>query len=273
MKIKNKFTKIKNQKIIIITKKKTKKKERKEKRRRGKNKKKKRRRGKNKEKERIRKKKEEEERIKQEKERKKRERKYNTTEEFIKLEEERYKKEEEKILSDNKSKIYTYNKYINEIEKKELKEKEEQDKDEKSWKSYKKLGVKFRTTKEIKDFAKDIMLVLEDQMIYDIQPKLTPQYNSGKISKKTLDNSMKYLNSLRFAAGLSYDIGLTDEYLKLAQDASLLCQVNNLLQHSDQPKPKNMDQKLFESGDRGCNSIFGWVSDKDSGNFDRMGHR
>ena len=44
-----------------------------------------------------------------------------------------------------------------------------------------------------------------------------------------------------------------------------------------------MDQKLFESGDRGCNesnigkghtslnnSIFGWVSDKDSGNFDRM---
>ena len=139
------------------------------------------------------------------------------------------------------------------MEKKELKEKEEQDKDEKRRKSYQKLGVKFRTTKEIKDFAKDIMLVLEDQMIYDIQPKLTPPYNSGKISKETLDNSMKYLNSLRFAAGLSYDIGLTDEYLKLAQDASLLCQVNNLLQHSDQPKPKNMDQKLFESGDRGCN--------------------
>ena len=82
------------------------------------------------------------------------------------------------------------------------------------------------------------MFVLEDQMIYDIQPKLTPPYNSGKISKETLDNSMKYLNSLRFAAGLSYDIGLTDEYLKLAQNASLLCQVNNLLQHSDQPKPK-----------------------------------
>ena len=123
-------------------------------------------------------------------------------------------------------------------------------------------------------------------MKYDIQPKTTSPYNSGKISKETYDDALKYLNSLRFAAGLSYNVGTTDEYNKLAQDASLLCQINNLLAHEGQPKPKNMDKKLYDSAAKGCrtsnlangchnlnSSIQCWVSDEDEGNFDRMGHR
>ena len=121
---------------------------------------------------------------------------------------------------------------------------------------------------------------------YDIEPKTTSPYNSGKMSKETHNNAIKLLNSLRFAAGLSHNIGLTDSYNKLAQDASLLCSVNDFLSHFDQPKPKNMNKNLYDSGAKGCascnlgqghihinDSILGWVSDEDSGNFDRMGHR
>ena len=233
-----------------------------------------------------RRKKEEEERIKKEKERKRKERKYNTLEEFLKLEEERLKKDEEEILFQNKSKIDLYKKGEEEKEKQELKEKEESDNDQQRWKKNQKLGVKFRTSKEIKDFAKDVMLFYHNPIKYEINPIITSPYNSGKISKGTYDNALKYLNGLRFAAGLSYDIGLTDEYNKLAQDASLLCQVNNKLAHFGHPKPKNMNKKLYDSGAKGCatsnlgmghsnlcDSLKGWVSDQDEGNFDRMGHR
>ena len=233
-----------------------------------------------------RRKKEEEERIKKEKELKRKERKYNTLEEFLKFEEERLKKEEEEILFQHRTKIDLYRKAEEEKQKQELKEKEESDNDQQRWKKNQKLGVKFRTSKEIKDFAKDVMSLYNIPTKYEINPKTTSPYNSGKITKETYDNSLKYLNSLRFAAGLTYDIGLTDKYNQLAQDASLLCQVNNKLAHTNQPKPKNMDKKLYNSGAKGCaesnlgmghnnllDSLKGWVSDQDSGNFDRMGHR
>ena len=231
-------------------------------------------------------KREEEERIKQEKERKKKERKYNTLEEFLKLEEERLKRDEEQILEENKSKIDVYKKYEEDLEKKELKEKEDADNDQKRWKANQKLGVAFHTSKEIKNFAKNIFFAYNKRDKFIIQPKWTSPYNSGKISNESLEEGLKYLNSLRFAAGLSYNIGVEDGYNKLAQDGSLLCQANNLLAHEGHPKPKNMDKKLYDSGAKGCKSsnlgngylniiqsIQGWVSDEDSGNFDRVGHR
>ena len=203
-----------------------------------------------------------------------------------KEEEERRKKEEEEILFQHRTKIDLYRKTEEEKQKQEQKEKEESDNDQQRWKKNQKLGVKFRTSKEIKDFAKDVMSLYNIPTKYEINPKTTSPYNSGKITKETYDNSLKYLNSLRFAAGLTYDIGLTDKYNQLAQDASLLCQVNNKLAHTNQPKPKNMDKKLYNSGAKGCaesnlgmghynllDSLKGWVSDQDSGNFDRMGHR
>ena len=63
---------------------------------------------------------------------------------------------------------------------------------------------------------------------YEINPNFSVPYNSGKISKQTNIDALKYFNSLRFAAGLSHNIGVTEEYNKLAQDASLLMKLNNL---------------------------------------------
>ena len=122
---------------------------------------------------------------------------------------------------------------------------------------------------------------------YDIPPKTkSSPYNSGKISKITYDNALKYMNALRYTAGLSHNVGLTEKYNKLAQDASLLMELNNKLAHVGQPKPKGLDKKLYDSGAKGCaesncgsghlnlmSSINGWVSDSQPHNFPSVGHR
>ena len=207
-------------------------------------------------------------------------------EEVMKIEEERFKKEEEKLLSGIKDRITAAKIYQENREKEIQTEKEKQDKDEKRWKSNQKLGVKYQTPKEIKIFSKEAMELYNSPVEYDIQPKTTEQYNSGKISQISLDNALKYFNSLRFAAGLSHNIGVTEEYNKLAQDASLLMKINNLMAHNGHPKPKGMSKALYDSGAKGCSQsnigngynnlqegIKGWVSDENQHNLDRVGHR
>ena len=194
--------------------------------------------------------------------------------------------EKEKIISLNKDKFESAKKYEENQEKQELKEKESIDKDENRWKNNQKLGVDYHTQKEIKNFIKDDMKSFNEKVEYTKQQKTSSPYNSGIISQKTMNKSIKTFNTVRFIAGLSYNIGVKDEYNKLAQDASLLMSVNNLLEHHGQPKPKNMDKKLYDSGSKGCSScnigsgdnninsaILGWLADEHTVNFDNMGHR
>ena len=209
-----------------------------------------------------------------------------TPEEVAKLEEERYKREEENILSGIKDRIEAQKKYKENRLKNEQIEKEMQNKDEKRWKSYQKLGVQYHTQEEIKLFSKEIMEFLNFQVYYDIQPNLTTPYNSGKISQITYDKAVKYINFLRYTAGLSHNIGMNEKYNKLAQDASLLMKLNNKLAHVGQPKPNGLDKKLYDSGAKGCaesnlgsghhnlmSSFEGWVSDSQEHNFPSVGHR
>ena len=131
------------------------------------------------------------------------------------------------------------------------------------------------------------MELLDFPIKYDITPKTKASpFNSGKISKITYDIALKYMNLLRYTTGLSYNIGMTEKYNQLTQDASLLCQLNNKLAHVGHPKPKDLDKKLYDSGAKGCDecnlgmghenlmsSVNGWASDEDAHNFPRVGHR
>ena len=62
------------------------------------------------------------------------------------------------------------------------------------------------------------------------------------------------LNFARFMVGIPNDVTNDSSYEKLAQDASLLMKVNNKMAHTGQPKPKNMNDKLYNSGAKGCKS-------------------
>ena len=234
-----------------------------------------------------RKKREEDERKKKEEEQKrKKEWMKKSPEEVRKLEEERYKREEENILSGIKDRINAQKKYKEDREKQEQIEKEKQDKDEKRWKSHQKLGVQYHTQKEIKQFSKNILELLNWPVEYDISPVTRVPYNSGKIAKTTNDNALKLLNCLRYAAGLSHNITMTQEYNNIAQNACLLMKLNNKLAHVGQPRPNGLDKKIYDSGAKGCvssnlgsgysnlmKSVLAWASDQDQFNFPRVGHR
>ena len=133
------------------------------------------------------------------------------------IEEERYKSDEEKILLGIKDRIEAQKKYKLDREKQEQIEKENQDKDEKRWKFYQKLGVEYHTQKEISLFSKEAMKLFEFPVKYDISPKTRSPFNSGKISKITIDNALKFMNALRYTAVLRHNKGVTEKYNKLAQ--------------------------------------------------------
>ena len=120
------------------------------------------------------------------------------------------------------------------------------------------------------------MEIYDNPIEYEINPRISVPYNSGKISKQTYIDALKYFNSLRYAAGISYNINVTNEYNKLAQDASLLMQLNDKMAHKSHSQPKKMSKAVYDSGVKGCaesnigtghknlqDAILGWVSDVD----------
>ena len=125
------------------------------------------------------------------------------------------------------------------------------------------------------------MELLNNPVEYDIAPKTSSvPYNSGKMSKITKENALKLLNSIRHTAGLSHNVGMTEEYNKVAQNACLLMKLNNLMAHVGHPRPNGLDKKIYDSGAKGCaesnlgsgysniiKSVLGWASDEDKYNF------
>ena len=233
---------------------------------------------------------EEEERIKKEKEEKENKAK-NEDEKLkqneirvIKEEEERIKREneEKKRKFEEKIKIFEieYNQNLKLEEEKQL----EKDNNEKRWEKYEKVGGEYRSQKEIREYLLPLLKYENSKVIYKIEPKSKPPYNSGKLSDETINIGLKMFNFARFALGIPNNVVNDSSYEKLAQDAALLQKANNLMAHTGQPRPRNMNDKLYKSGAKGCAScnlfngpknlydaVDGWL--RDDGNFTTIGHR
>ena len=173
--------------------------------------------------------------------------------------------------------------YENNIKLQEEKRNEEDEK-EGRWKKYEKVGGEYRSKKEIKEQLLPLLKYKDVNVEYQVQPKTKSPYNSGKLSDEYLKIPFKMLNFARFMVGIPNEVTNDSSYEKLAQDASLLMKVNNKMAHTGQPKPKNMNDKLYNSGAKGCKScnisygrdnlyenVEGWIVD--NGNFTTMGHR
>ena len=173
--------------------------------------------------------------------------------------------------------------YENNLKLKEEKRNEEDEK-EGRWKKYEKVGGEYRSQKEIREKLLPLLKYKDVKYEFQVQPKTKPPYNSGKISEEYLKIPFKMLNFARFMVGIPDDVTNDSSYEKLAQDASLLMKVNNKMAHTGQPKPKSMNDKLYKSGAKGCNScnlfwgqenlyeaVEGWLVD--NGNFTTIGHR
>lgn len=150
------------------------------------------------------------------------------------------------------------------------------------------LGIAYRTQKEIEAFLAEKGALFTDEVSYAVEPQTEAPYKAGVLSDETLEAAINMMNQVRFIAGIPYDVTLNTEYSALAQAGSLLNYVNGKLSHYPS-RPDDMDTELYELGYQGASSsniawsstgyytlnrmIRLWMSDSDSSNIDRIGHR
>ena len=141
------------------------------------------------------------------------------------------------------------------------------------------------TQEEIIDFYRCHDYNLSTPASFATSPSATQPYAPGALSQETMRQGLNYLNLVRYVAGVSSTIGLSDEYNELAQAGSLVMAANGVLAH-DSKQPVGMDTGLYNLGLTGTSSsnigmgydnivqsLEGYLSDSGSSNVDRVGHR
>ena len=124
---------------------------------------------------------------------------------------------------------------------------------------------------------------------FRIKPQLSLPYSSGALSDEELICALNTIKTIRYIAGLSDAVYLSDEYNSLAQASSLVNYVNDELTHTP-ASPAGMDSSLAKAGYTGSTKsniawaswqntpmkwtiIHGWMDDNDDYNLPTLGHR
>ena len=111
-------------------------------------------------------------------------------------------------------------------------------------------------------------------------------YSAGVMSSDALNDALKTVNTVRYIAGLNYNVKLDGSYTSKVQAGVLLNAINNKMTH-DPVRPAGVSDDLYNLGLEGCGSsnlakgfnvlansvIGGWLDDGDENNIDRIGHR
>lgn len=148
------------------------------------------------------------------------------------------------------------------------------------------IHVDYHSQEEIREFVRRTGATIEDAVVYETPASLKSPYSPGSLTRSSLESAVGMLNQVRYIAGLSYNIGINEEYNRLAQAASLVNQVNNELTHYPS-QPSDMESSLYEAGALGAGKsnigmghetinasiIQGYMEDGDESNIDRVGHR
>ena len=159
------------------------------------------------------------------------------------------------------------------------------------------LSVAYHTQEEILARMKSDGLSLSDPFTYGEAPVMEGNYAPGSLSQDTLDKALKMLNQVRYIAGLSDNVTLSDEYNQKTQAASLVMFLNNELNHyPDKPEVFGSEyEQLYQLGKEGARSsniamaastntisgavslhdtiVNGWMADADGSNIEKVGHR
>lgn len=124
---------------------------------------------------------------------------------------------------------------------------------------------------------------------YRINPQTSSPFIAGALSDKELTCALNTVKTIRYIAGVSDDVYLSDEYNSLAQASSLVNYINNKLTHTP-AAPAGMDSALASAGIEGSKKsniarlpwincplkwtiIHGWMDDSDKNNISVLGHR
>ncbi|MCR4647757.1 MAG: CAP domain-containing protein, partial [Lachnospiraceae bacterium] len=148
------------------------------------------------------------------------------------------------------------------------------------------LKIDYHTKSEIADFIRSHPTDKAYTNSFSSTPSTNAPYAAGRLSDDVLKDSLNRLNAYRYIAGVPSNVTLNESYNELAQAASLVNAVNGTLSHYPS-QPSDMSNDLYDAGYKGAgksniaagmSSIgysldHGWMSDSDSGNIDRVGHR
>lgn len=146
------------------------------------------------------------------------------------------------------------------------------------------IPAEYHTPEEIKEFIDTHPVSYETT--YDVMPSYHSPYEPGKLSDETLQSALNMLNTIRYIAGLSYDVTLNEVYTEQVQAGTMLDAAVGTLTHTPS-KPDDMSDELYELAYSGTSSSnlawgygslpeairHGWLEDGDSFNIDRVGHR
>lgn len=148
------------------------------------------------------------------------------------------------------------------------------------------INVQYRTQDEIRQYVE----ANGPQYLkpaYTVQPdSVNAPYSAGVLSQETLDDGLKAVNTIRYIAGLNYNVTLNNSYNEMVQAGALVNAVNGNISHFPD-KPAGIDEALYKLGYDGNGSAnlawgFGtlasavtnaWLNDGDSYNIDVIGHR
>jgi uncharacterized protein YkwD len=141
-----------------------------------------------------------------------------------------------------------------------------------------------RTQQEILEMAKELPYTFED-VTYASKPSSKYPYSAGQVSEKALEEALNAVNMVRYIAGLPADVTLDASFNEYAQYASVVDAANGVLTHYPE-QPSDMPEDFYNKGadgagssNMGCGfdsiteSILAYMSDSDSSNIDRLGHR
>ena len=156
------------------------------------------------------------------------------------------------------------------------------------------LNVDYHTKAEIAQYLNSCSFDYAYKNNYDSVPSTSAPYSLGKVSDRTLVDSITVLNAIRYIAGIPYNVTLDPYYIELTQAASVVMAANDNLSHNPS-RPSGMSDELYEKGKTGAGSSniaagwgYGnldnwfnlgffiescWMSDDDNGNIPMVGHR
>ena len=90
------------------------------------------------------------------------------------------------------------------------------------------------TQEEIRSRTEASGVSIDDTVTYSVKPVSTAPYNTGTLSSKTLDSTLRFMNNIRYVAGLN-DISLDDQLNTEAQAAAFISGINGDLCHDNPP--------------------------------------
>lgn len=122
------------------------------------------------------------------------------------------------------------------------------------------MNTRFHTQDEIRRFVADNPAEVKDSLVYLRNPYLETPYETGMLSNATQQSAVNLLNHIRYIAGLSADVKLSDKYSQYAQAAAFISYLNGNIS-SNPDRPKDMNNTMYMTALEGAtHSLLSWAS-------------